>query len=154
MHTHTTSTYNARAHTHARAHTRLGDLRKILLGFNRAQQLAVPYAKLMEMLAEFDEIAGSLDQRVFNAFDKLDLLSPAARNLALQVADKRQKRRAADDAADAVVPPGASTPAQGRAGACRCKTAPLCMFRCPCRKLGQNCSTLCLCEGLCEFEYD
>ena len=153
-----THTYNARIHT-TRAHTHSGDLRKILLGFNKAQQIATPYPKLMEMLAEFDSIAGSLDQKVFSAFDKLDLLSPAARNLALQVADKRKKRRADDDAneaaAEAAVPPGSSS---NRAGACQCRKSvgrktQVCIVRCPCERAGEQCSSLCLCGEDCDNVY-
>ena len=40
----------------------VGDLKTILLGFNGLQKAAVPYQMLMDSWAEFDSIAGSLDQ--------------------------------------------------------------------------------------------
>ena len=117
---------------------------------NMVQKATLPYAKLMDLFAEFDSIAGSLDQRVFNAFDKLDLLSSAARQLAQEVADKRQKRRAAGSDTESVVPPEIAN----RTGACQCRKSvgrksQVCLVRCPCERDGQRCTFKCLCGEDC-----
>ena len=103
-HTHTT---RAHAHTHhtptgigcrlSLLETAVGDLKKILLSLNQIQKATIPYEKLMDIWAEFDSIASSLDQRFFNTFAELDLLSDASVYLALEVDDKRKKRRAGDE---------------------------------------------------------
>ena len=130
--------------------TAVGDLKKILLSLNQIQKATIPYEKLMDIWAEFDSIASSLDQRFFNTFAELDLLSPAALDLAQEVEASRKKRRAGDE----VVAPGSgsATPLQSRAGACQCHTTPYCRFRCPCVKAGQTCTTLCVCGDNCSSE--
>ena len=127
--------------------TAVGDLGKFAKGMSALQKAAIDHDKLMTLVAEFDHIAGTLDQRVFDTFAALDLLSPAARNLAQEVDDARKKRRAADE----VVAPGSgtSTPRASRVGACRCVTTPLCQFRCPCAKAGQRCGSKCFCGDGC-----
>ena len=144
---------HTRIYTCARTRTQciyLGDFRTLLLGMNRVQQAALPFAKFMDSLAEFDSIAGSLDQRVFNAFNELNLLSPAARQLAQEVAEKRHKRRAAESDTESVVPPDTTN----RAGACQCRKSvgrksQVCAVRCPCERDGQQCSSQCLCGEDC-----
>ena len=159
---------HAHKHTRARAHTlaytgigcrlssleeAVGDLKITLLGFNQFQKATIPYEKLMDIWAEFDSIAGSLDQRFFNTFAELDLLSPAALDLAQEVEASRKKRRAGDE--DVVAPgSGSATPLQSRAGACHCRKAPFCQFRCPCAKAGQKCSPKCVCGDNCAAVFD
>ena len=124
------------------------DFNKALVDLNTIQRAALP-GTFQRLAADFDAVAFDLDQRVFNAFDRLDILSPAARQLSQEVDVARKKRRA-----EVAVPPGsgASTPVQIRAGACRCRTAPLCQQRCPCVKAGQRCTSLCVCGVNCYGE--
>ena len=131
----------------------MGDLGKFAKGMNGLQKTAIDHDKLMTLVAELDHIAGTLDQRVFDTFAELDLLSPAALDLAQEVDDKRKKRRAADEVA--VAPgSGSATPLQSRAGACQCRKTPLCQFRCPCAKAGQRCGSKCFCGDGCNAGFD
>ena len=144
---HARATHKTNTHTHTS-----GDLRQLLMGLNAIQKKAIPFEKFLDLWAEFDSIAGSLDQRVFSTFAAMDLLSPAACDLAAEVDAARKKRRAA--AAEDVVAPGSgsSTPLQNRAGACQCKTSPRCRIRCPCNKAGQQCTSKCLCGDSCRSD--
>ena len=157
---------HTRAHkyvfTHAQTHTGIecrlslletavGDFRKFILGFNGLQRASINYAGLMDLMAEFDSIAGSLDQRVFNTFDKLNLPSTAARDLSQQVDDQRKKRRAEATAAEDVVPPSLG-------GGCQCRKSegrkiPLCLARCPCERAGKSCGSHCLCGDDCNNQH-
>ena len=127
----------------------LKDLQKWCENLNLVQRTAIPIANLQRFVGDLDKVAFKLDERVFNAFDRLDLLSPAARDLAANVDVARKKRRAESAVASGS---SSSTPVQTRAGACRCRTVPLCQLRCPCVKAGQKCTTLCVCGVDCYGE--
>ena len=128
----------------------LKDLHKWCEDLNLIQRTAIPLANLQRFVADLDRVSFNLDERVFIAFDRLDILSPAARQLSQEVDDRRKKRRAGAASEDVVAPSsGASTPLQSLAGACRCRKAPFCQFRCPCVRAGQECTTSCVCGDDC-----
>ena len=115
------------------------DFFKALQDLTLIQKAAIP-STFQRLVVEMDRSVAALDQKVFDAFDKLDLLSPAARTLSEEVDDRRKKRRAVFG--EEVVPPGV---VGGGAGSCQCRKAPICNFRCPCERAGQKCGPNCLC---------
>ena len=129
----------------------MGDFKRIVLAFNLMQKAALP-AKLFDLVAEFDSIARSLDQRIFNTFSQLDLMSPAAIDLVQQVKKRRAAAAAAEDEYAVAPGSGLATPTMGRAGACQCRKTPFCRFRCPCAKAGQKCTPKCVCGDNCQAD--
>ena len=125
----------------------LKDLQKWCADLNLVQRTAVPFASIQRFVGDLDKVAFKLDERVFVAFDRLDLLSPAARDLAGNVDAARKKRRA-----ETAMDSGSSTPRVSRPGSCTCRKAPACQTRCPCVKAGQKCTPLCLCGDDCYGE--
>ena len=126
------------------------DLSKILGGLNQIQRATIPFEALHQLSVDLESVSASLDQRVFNAFSKLNLVTPAAADLFQQVDDARKKRRA-EAADESVVAPGSgsSTPRSSRPGSCTCRKVPACQIRCPCVKAGQKCTPLCWCGDDC-----